>query len=193
MYEGRASGEENLKLSVYSPPDLSRPSFEEATSKQFKETKVGAYFGPSWSTHWFKIRLKVPADLLEKDQLELHWDADNEGLVWTEEGEPVQGLTGGGERVEWILPEGFRDGRFHTFYIEMACNRMFGNYPGGDIIQPPDPEKYFQLHLAEIVAVNKEARSLYFDFWIIGGMTFAPSLIESGPKCHYRRRQRVSE
>jgi alpha-mannosidase len=118
----------------------------------------------------------VPSNLLKKDRLELHWDADNEGLVWTEKGEPVQGLTGGGERVEWILPEHFRDGKFHTFYIEMACNRMFGNSPGGDVIQPPDPNKYYTLHLAEIVAVNQEARSLYYDFWIIGGMTFAPSL-----------------
>ena len=176
MYEGRASGEEHLKLSVFSPPDLSRPTFREATSKQFKETKVGASFGPSWSTHWFRIELRVPPNLLRKEQLELHWDADNEGLVWTEDGEPVQGLTGGGERVEWVLPNAFRDGRFHTFYIEMACNRMFGNYPGGDIIQPPYPEKYFQLHLAEIVAVNKQARSLHLDFCIIGGMIFAPCL-----------------
>lgn len=193
MYEGRASGEEHLKLSVYSPPDLSRPTFKDATSKQFKETKVGASFGPSWSTHWFRIQLKVPLSLLEKDQLELHWDADNEGLVWTEEGEPVKGLTGGGERVEWVLPKAFRDGRFHTFYIEMACNRMFGNFPGGDVIQPPDPKKYFKLHLAEIVAVNQEARSLYFDFWIIGGMIFTPSLSHNRPKTYYRRRKRVSE
>lgn len=192
MYEGRVSGEEHVKLSVYSPPDLSRPTFQEATSKQFKETKVGASFGPSWSTHWFKIQVKVPSHLQEKDQLELHWDADNEALVWTEDGEPVQGLTGGGERVEWILPESFRDGRVHTFFVEMACNRMFGNYPGGDIIQPPDPNKHFQLHLVEIVAVNKAARSLYYDFWIIGGMISAPSLIHSRPKTYYRRCKRVS-
>lgn len=172
MYEGRASGEEHLKLSVYSPPDLSRPTFEEATSKQFRKTKVGASFGPSWSTHWFRIELRVPSNLLKKDQLELHWDADNEGLVWTEDGDPVQGLTGAGERVEWVLPKAFRDGLFHTFYVEMACNRILGNYPGSDSIQPPDPEKYFQLHRAEIVAVNQEARSLHFDFWIIGGMIF---------------------
>ncbi len=83
---------------------------------------------------------------------------------------PLQGLTGGGERVEWILPDEFRDGKEHTFYIEMACNGMFGNAPGGDSIQPPNPNKYYQLHAAKIVAVNLEARALYVDFWIIGGM-----------------------
>lgn len=81
----------------------------------------------------------------------------------------MQGLTGGGEREEWILPDAFRDGKEHTFYIEMACNGMFGNPKGGDTIQPPDMDKYFKLEKAEVVAVNLEARGLFIDFWIIGG------------------------
>ena len=168
MYEGKASGEDYIKLSVYSPPDLTRPTFKEATSHEFKQTHVGEWFGPSWSTHWIKVHLKVPSELQKKRHLELHWDGHNEGLIWTEDGVPLQGLTGNGERTEWILPKDFRDGKFHTFYIEMACNGMFGNAPGGDAIQPPDPNKYFQLTQAEIVAVNLEARQLYLDFWIIG-------------------------
>ncbi|KAI9828731.1 MAG: Glycoside hydrolase, 38 vacuolar alpha mannosidase [Thelocarpon impressellum] len=166
--EGRVSGEPHVKLSVYSPPDLARPTFSEATSHDFRPTKTGEWFGPSWSTHWFRVRLRVPAELLKKERLELHWDANNEGLIWTEHGEPLQGLTGGGERVEWILPDAFRDGKEHVFYVEMACNGMFGNAPGGDSIQPPKADKYFQLHTAEIVAVNLEARALSVDFWIIG-------------------------
>ena len=105
----------------------------------------------------------------KKEHLEFHWDANNEGLIWTEAGEPIQGLTGGGERVEWILSESFRDGKEHTFYIEMACNSMFGNPSGGDTIQPPDPNRYFRLGTADIVAVNLQARALFIDFWIIGG------------------------
>lgn len=49
-----------------------------------------------------------------------------------------------------------------------ACNGMFGNAPGGDSIQPPNPNKYFQLSKAEIVAVNVEARALWIDIWEIG-------------------------
>jgi alpha-mannosidase len=165
---------DHIQLSVYSPPDLARPTFKDATSHEFKKTHVGGSFGPSWSTHWFKIKLTVPSDLLKKERLEFHWDANNEGLVWNEDGVPLQGLTGGGERVEWILPDEFRDGKEHTFYIEMACNGMFGNAPGGDSIQPPNPNKYFQLHCAKIVAVNLEARALFIDFWIIGGTTIWP-------------------
>lgn len=44
---------------------------------------------------------------------------------------------------------------------------MFGNAPGGDSIQPPNPNKYFQLSKAEIVAVNVEARALWIDIWEI--------------------------
>ncbi|KAI9374766.1 glycosyl hydrolases family 38 N-terminal domain-containing protein [Aspergillus egyptiacus] len=167
LFEATTSDEKYVKLSVYSVPDLQRPSFEEATSHEFKPTRIGASFGPSWSTHWFRIRLTIPEELRQKERLEFHWDANNEGLVWTEDGRPLQGLTGGGERVEWIIPDGWRDGREHVFYIEMACNGMFGNPTGGDQIQPPDPNKYFTLQTARITAVNLQARALFYDFWII--------------------------
>ncbi|KAF1813669.1 putative alpha-mannosidase I [Eremomyces bilateralis CBS 781.70] len=167
LYEGRASGDDSVKLSVYGPPNLERPTFKDATSHEFRPARKGDIYGPSWATFWFKIQLTVPANLREKEHLEFHWDANNEGLIWTEHGDPVHGLTGGGERTEWILPDSFRDGTEHLFYIEMACNGMFGN-GGGDSIQPPNPEKYFQLNTADIVAVNLDARALYVDFWIIG-------------------------
>jgi len=168
MDEGVASGEPHVHLGVWDAPDLTRPTFKEATSHEFKKTSVGAWVGPSWSTHWFKVVLKVPKNLADKRLLELHWDANNEGLIWSEDGNPLQGLTGGGERIEWVLPESFRDGKEHTIYVEMACNGMFGNAPGGDSIQPPDPNKFFRLDRAEIVAVNPDARQLYIDVWIIG-------------------------
>lgn len=168
MHEGVVSGAPSVKLAVWDAPDLTRPTFKEAMAGEYKKTEVGQWFGPSWSTHWFRVTLRVPKDFLQKDHLELHWDANNEGMVWTEDGRPLQGLTGGGERVEWILPHEFRDGKEHTIYIEMACNGMFGNAPGGDSIQPPDPNKHFELSKAEIVAVNMEARQLWIDMWIIG-------------------------
>lgn len=168
MAEGRVWGEPHVKLAVWDAPGQTRPTFKEAVSHEFKKTQMGASFGPSWSTHWFRVTLKVPSDLSDKRLLEFHWDANNEGMVWSEDGNPLQGLTGGGERVEWILPDSFRDGKEHTIYIEMACNGMFGNAPGGDSIQPPDPNKFFRLDRAEIVAVNPDARQLYIDIWIIG-------------------------
>lgn len=106
--------------------------------------------------------------MVKGEHLEFEWDANNEGLVWTEDGMPLQGLTGGGDRIEWIIPQSWRDGDEHVFYIEMACNKMFGNSPVGDTIQPPIPNQYYQLHKARIVDVNLAARQLFVDFWIIG-------------------------
>ncbi|KAJ5233770.1 CAZyme family GH38 [Penicillium citrinum] len=166
--EAVSSDPEHVKLSVYSVPDLQRPPFKEATSHEFTPTHIGASFGPSWSTHWFCIKLTIPEHMRQKERLEFHWDANNEGLIWTEEGHPLQGLTGGGERIEWIIPDEWRDGKEHTFYIEMACNGMFGNAPGGDSIQPPRPDKQYTLSKAQITAVNLAARALFYDFWIIG-------------------------
>ncbi|KAJ9142052.1 Alpha-mannosidase [Pleurostoma richardsiae] len=168
LTEGEASGKDYVKIFVWDAPGTTRPTFKEAVSNDFRDTNVGSWFGPSWSTHWFKIILRVPEELCDKELLEFHWDANNEGLVWSEDGNPLQGLTGGGERVEWVLPGSFRDGKEHTFYIEMACNGMFGCAPGGDSIQPPNPDKFFQLTKATIYAINKEARQLYIDIWIIG-------------------------
>jgi alpha-mannosidase len=167
LHEGVADGDA-IKLSVWSAPGQTRPSFDEATSHEFKPTKVGDVFGPAWSTHWFRLEMTVPETLRDKKRLELHWDANNEGLVWSHDGRPLQGLTGGGERVEWIIPQEFRDGGAHVVYVEMACNGMFGCAPGGDIIQAPDPDKTFQLAQAEIVAVNLQARGLMVDMQVIG-------------------------
>src|SRR6187431_1225461 len=64
MNEGVASGEPHVQLSVWDAPDLTRPTFKDAVSHKFKETSVGSWFGPSWSTHWFKVILKVPKGLL---------------------------------------------------------------------------------------------------------------------------------
>ncbi|KAH6691636.1 glycosyl hydrolase family 38 domain-containing protein [Plectosphaerella plurivora] len=169
MNEGVASGEPAVQLHVFDVKDIAdRPSFDQAMKGEFVKAHVGQSFGPSWSTHWFKVDITVPKELLDKELLELHWDANNEGLIWNEQGHPLQGLTGGGERIEWILPKSFRDGKQHTIYIEMACNGMFGNAPGGDSIQPPDPNKRFTLSKADLVAVNPDARALYIDMWIIG-------------------------
>ncbi|KAJ0275018.1 hypothetical protein CBS470a_011509 [Colletotrichum nupharicola] len=168
----------NLQLSVWDSPGTSRPSFSEATvqTNEFRKTQTGESFGPSWSTHWFRVEITIPEEMRQMEHLELHWDCSNEATVWTAQGEPLQGLTGRGERIEWVIPEAFKDGEMHTVFIEMACNGIFGNAAGdpifknnanGDAIQPPDANKYFVLSKAEIVAVDVQARKLHTDIEVI--------------------------
>ncbi|KAF6806246.1 alpha-mannosidase, partial [Colletotrichum sojae] len=82
---------------------------------------VGESFGPSWSTHWFKVDIAIPEEMRQMEHLELHWDCSNEATVWSARGEPLQGLTGRGERVEWIIPDSFRDGNSHAIFAEIVA------------------------------------------------------------------------
>ncbi|EQL02421.1 glycoside hydrolase family 38 protein [Ophiocordyceps sinensis CO18] len=169
LYKARVSGKPHVKLHVWSAPGQDRPTFKEAVSHDFNETGTGASFGPAWSTHWFRVHLTVPEAIKDEELVIFEWDAGNEGLVWTDDGVPLQGLTGGGERVEWIIPKSFRDAKEHIIYIEMACNGMFGNAPSGKTsIAPPDPNRYYTLSRASIAAVNVPARMLHFDMWQLG-------------------------
>ncbi|KAF3361127.1 hypothetical protein VdG1_00736 [Verticillium dahliae VDG1] len=89
-------------------PAPPRPTFLEATAdaNTFHDTQAGEAFGPP--VH-----------------VELHWDCNNEAT----------GLTGRGQRVEWVVPASFKDGREHVVYLEMACNGMFGKGPGRPIFE----------------------------------------------------------
>jgi alpha-mannosidase len=56
-------------------------------------------------------------------------DIGGEGMIYTTDGEPLHGLTGGkwrDRRVEFIIPKEWKAGKQHTFYIETSMNGMFG-------------------------------------------------------------------
>ncbi|KAI5299286.1 Glycoside hydrolase, 38 vacuolar alpha mannosidase [Ascosphaera atra] len=177
-YNATVEDDKHIQISSWSAPGETRPKFNDVMKHDFKPCKIGDEFGPSWSTHWFKIKISIPRELLGEERLEWHWDTDGEGLVWTEDGKPLQGLTGGGERIMWIIPDHFRDGHEHTFYIEMACSGMLGVPAKGDMVLPPDPNRFFKLKVARIVAVNLDARGLYFDYSLIAGLCHPLTLVE---------------
>jgi len=51
------------------------------------------------------------------------------------------------------LPDAAKDSSSEYFYVEMACNEMFGNGKGG-MINPPDPHRSFTLSAAQIVIAD---------------------------------------
>ncbi|CAG8553501.1 2475_t:CDS:10 [Acaulospora morrowiae] len=168
LYQKCTNSEKYVQLSVYKVPDLKRISFEEAVKGTYKPAKRGDSFGPSWSTHWFHIHVTVPDDW-KHDEVQFIWDANNEGMIWSTEGVPIQGLTGGGgdtRRVEYILTRQSKGGEKFEFYLEMACNELFGNGSNG-LINPPDPDKYYTLKQVELAVPNHRAWRLFHDFEII--------------------------
>lgn len=172
LYKKRYS---DLKIEVHSAPNLDRPSFQAATANDFKPTAVKESFGPSWSTHWFRITIDIPQ---YEDSLEFHWDSNSEGMIWTEDGEPVHGLTGGqgkDRRVEFIIPKLWKGKK--SFYVEASMNGILGcangidlvepPHPANDIIQPPNQDRLFVLETAELLEPNAVAWDLYWDFVVI--------------------------
>ncbi|KAL1928348.1 hypothetical protein VTP01DRAFT_2704 [Rhizomucor pusillus] len=170
LYKARTNSEEYISLLVYSVPDLRRIPFDEAVQQEFRPTRLGEWFGPSWSTHWFHVQLRIPNEFAG-EEVHFIWNADNEALIWSMDGVPLQGLTGGAgsdARHEYILTTNAHGGEIIQFYIEMACNGMFG--AGNGLIGPPDPNRFFNLNELDLAVPNRRAWDLLYDFQIILGM-----------------------
>lgn len=152
-------------------------------SQEFKDFRLGQHnFGPSWSTHWFHVAIVIPKEL-DGQQVVLDWDMGCEGMVWSTDGVPLQGLTGGCKslyyvtwinashtvvilvadqaRHNFIVTRKATSGEKFKFYIEAACNGMFG--VGANDAMVADPNRYFNLDRADLVVANEPIQKLYHD------------------------------
>ena len=165
-YERVDSSSDAISLKVWAVPDkdgkTARPLFRDIDfdAIEWKDAKKGDNFGPSWKTFWFKIEWEIPSHWLDKGEIDFDWDCSNEGLIYDSKGMPLQAFTGG-ERNLFILPEKFKKAGKQLFYLEIACNGMFGNGDGGN----PDPNRYFRLNRCDLVLPDVEARKLFLDYW----------------------------
>uniref|UniRef100_A0A8C3PC16 Alpha-mannosidase 2C1 n=1 Tax=Chrysemys picta bellii TaxID=8478 RepID=A0A8C3PC16_CHRPI len=159
-----------VSLSCFQTPQ--RIPHDEAVRQEFRPTKVGDSFGPTWWTCWFKVELSIPREWAGKE-VHLLWESDGEGMVWRD-AQPVQGLTKEGEKNSYILTDGLKETEPHslTVYVEVACNGLFGAGKGS-LIAPPDPDKKFTLNKAELVVFNRDVHELLVDFEILVDMAKA--------------------
>ncbi|KAJ3384537.1 Glycoside hydrolase, 38 vacuolar alpha mannosidase [Entophlyctis sp. JEL0112] len=93
LMKGRSSA--TVQLSVYGVPDLRRISFEEAMKGEYKPAQIGQWFGPTLATYWFKVDIVIPKEF-EGEEVYFEFDASNEAMIWSVDGQPITGLTGGG-------------------------------------------------------------------------------------------------
>ncbi|OAQ30725.1 glycoside hydrolase family 38 protein [Linnemannia elongata AG-77] len=169
LYSKRSS--EAVELSVYSVPNLKRIPFEKATKQSFHPTSTGTSYGPSWSTHWFKLKITVPKDWAG-EHVELIWDSSSEAMIWSTDGIPRQGLTGdrgNDRRVEYTLLKKAKGGEVIDLWVEMACNGMFGTGKNS-LINPPEDNRTFYLSQVELAIPNHAAWKLFYDMQVITGM-----------------------
>ncbi|KAJ2402277.1 Glycoside hydrolase, 38 vacuolar alpha mannosidase [Coemansia sp. RSA 2559] len=171
LYDLRVSGEPHVKLEVWSAPGQERPPFSHAVKQEYRPAKVGQSFGPSWTTHWFRVSVSIP-DSFKGKPVQFLFDTNSEAMVWSADGEPIMGLTGGGggeRHVDYLLtPNASSNEPQRMFYMEMACNGLFGN---GDYHQhPQDRAIYYRLSSAELAAPNHAAWALFHDMDVVGEM-----------------------
>jgi len=126
------------KVSWFTVPDpKARPLFSQIINNSADtavftpfasaEERKAKSFGPSWSTHWFKLELTVPHDLPQHQvaghELHLLWNSDTEAMIYAMDGTPLQGLTGGtgnDVRQEFIITRDAKPGQVYQFYVEMV-------------------------------------------------------------------------
>lgn len=64
-------------------------------------------------------------------------------------------------RHDYIITKKAKAGEKFKFYIEAACNGMFGVSANDAMVA--DPNRYFDLHKADLVVANKPTQSLFHD------------------------------
>ena len=71
--------------------DTGRIKFQEmvAIHDDYIETKIGEQFGPTWSTHWFRVSFLIPQEW-QGNEIHFIWDSDSEATLWSENGTILQ-------------------------------------------------------------------------------------------------------
>ncbi|RXW22273.1 hypothetical protein EST38_g3570 [Candolleomyces aberdarensis] len=186
LFTHREDGPEYVKMKVWSAPGLSKPTFEEAMQQKFRTAKkVGKHSVMKgvlvddddargtpldhlgYTNHWWKVTVYIPEDWKKYEQIQFEFDPGCEAMIYTVDGLPLQGITGGyggDRRVEHIIPHNAREEGVYEFVVESSCNGMFGVPWNGDTIAPPDMNRYFSLASADLVVPNQEAWRLLWDF-----------------------------
>ncbi len=104
--------------------------YEQAIRARYTPVKPGFVWGPAWSTAWFRLRGRVPADMKGR-QVALRFSTDTEALLWmpaprsTRRGVPHHGLDVNRDAV--VLFPRARGGERVDLLVEAACNHPFGN------------------------------------------------------------------
>nr|CAG4651772.1 EOG090X04YD [Triops cancriformis] len=154
-----------------SKQDWKTISFKDVSTDEFTPIKIGDSFGPTWSTHWFKLVVSIPEKWVGKE-IHLCWNSSAEAMLWDAEGNALQAYSGCPDRQireEYVISRSWDSsvsGNALIYYIEMACLDMFGAGNCG-MIAPPDPTRHFTLNKAHIAVFEPEYYKLYLDLTLL--------------------------
>jgi alpha-mannosidase len=144
------------RLELAGPVD--RVSFGEVQKLSFCTVQPGEPLGPLWATYWARVTARIP-EAWAGSRVDLHWDSRSEALLWLD-GRSAQGLNIG--RNFATVSRAAKGGETLTFYVEIACNRAFGNAEAGH--PPAEP---YRLDACELRRFDPKAWSLFHDFDVL--------------------------
>ncbi|MEY9437322.1 alpha-mannosidase [Bradyrhizobium elkanii] len=132
-----------------------RISLEEALRLDYRPVALREKLGPLWATYWVRVVAEVPKTWAGA-RIDLHWDSHSEALLWLD-GRSSQGLNPG--RHTAPLLQSACGGEHLTFYVEVACNGLFGAFGS-------EPQGY-ALAACELRRFDPEASAFYFDYSVL--------------------------
>ncbi|HLJ52779.1 MAG TPA: glycoside hydrolase family 38 C-terminal domain-containing protein [Rhizomicrobium sp.] len=135
-----------------------RISLKDAQALSFRVVQPGEPLGPLWSTYWARVTATIPAHWKDS-RVDLYWDSRSEALLWLD-GRSRQGLNPG-RNFATLTPHA-TGGETLVFFIEIACNRAFGNAEAGH-----PPSEPYQLVACELRRFDPDAWSLFHDFDVL--------------------------
>ncbi len=147
----------------------------------YAPVRVGAPWGPAWSTTWFRFTGRVPkpwAGRTVQALVDLGFDRRRtgfhaEGLVYTAAGRPLKGLN---PRSQWVrVGSPAEGGEPVRLYVEGAANPMILGDDGMDFrptelgdLRTAGPEPLYRLVRAELAVFEQEVWELQQDLEVLG-------------------------
>ena len=158
----------------------------EALSATYVPASAGLPWGAPWSTTWFRVSGKIPAEWADRHVeavLDLGFNDRSpgfqaEGMAFAVDGSPIKGVS---PRNNWVPIDqaSLASGAF-TFYVEAVGMPSIMGDRGADLRQfRPTPmgdtgtagsEPLYSLGEAALVARDEEAEGLAFDFEVLLGV-----------------------
>ena len=113
--------------------------FGERLRLQYQRIEEGQEWGQAWESAWFHLQGRIPEKWQEQEVV-AHLDFNSEALIFSPQGDPLQGLTNGSvfgnvTRHTFILTPKAQGGETVDLWVEGAANSIAG------INQPSDPPR----------------------------------------------------
>ncbi len=117
---------EPLELSIWQAAGSDihggHPTLSQAKRAKFRSAQVGLRWGPVWSTAWFRLRGKVPAEM-RGHSVALRFSCGSEATLWRD-GVPFQGFDPYRD-LAYLFPAA-KGRESIDLYVEGACNLPLG-------------------------------------------------------------------